>query len=86
MFLQLLLFLGNNLHEVESSDGSDNNFLVSMPNKFRKNVWIKRGNFVLVEEICEGSRVKGEIIRILTTDHQKEFSKHGRQKVRSKKS
>lgn len=32
---------GNNLHEVETCDGS--RFLVSMPTKFRKSVWIKRG-------------------------------------------
>jgi probable RNA-binding protein EIF1AD len=48
-----------------------------MPTKFRKNVWIKRGNYVLVETIEEGSKVKAEIVRVLTDDHQKEFSKHG---------
>ena len=32
---------GNNLHEVETADGDK--FLVSMPSKFRKNVWMKRG-------------------------------------------
>ncbi|WAR18665.1 EIF1A-like protein [Mya arenaria] len=32
---------GNNLHEVETDAGTK--FLVSMPTKFRKNVWIKRG-------------------------------------------
>ena len=35
---------GNNLHEVETED--DEKFLVSMPTKFRKNVWIKRGTFL----------------------------------------
>lgn len=67
---------GNNLHEVEPADGSEN-FLVSMPTKFRKNVWIKRGDFVLVEPIEEGDKVKAEIIRMLTPEHQKEFIKHG---------
>lgn len=32
---------GNNLHEVET--GSGEKYLVSMPSKFRKNVWLKRG-------------------------------------------
>ena len=32
---------GNNLHKVQASDGRQ--FLVSMPRKFRRNVWIKRG-------------------------------------------
>jgi len=66
---------GNNLHEVESSVESEENFLVSMPTKFRKNVWIKRGDFVLVEPIEEGDKVKAEICRILTPEHRKEYEK-----------
>lgn len=41
---------GNNLHEVEACDGSK--FLVSMPTKFRKSVWIKRGNY---ESVSNGT-------------------------------
>lgn len=67
---------GNNLHEVESSIG-DEQFLVSMPTKFRKNVWIKRGDFVIIEPIEEGDKVKAEIVRILTPQHIKEFTKDG---------
>lgn len=52
-------------------------FLVSMPTKFRKNVWVKRGNFVIAEPIDEGDKVKAEIVRILTTQHIKEFKKMG---------
>jgi len=54
---------GNNLHEVEDHTGVA--FLVSMPNKFRKNVWIKRGDFVVVNPIEEGDKVKAEICTIL---------------------
>ena len=43
--LQVIGGRGNNLHEVEASDKSQ--FLVSMPPKFRKNVWIKRGISIL---------------------------------------
>lgn len=32
---------------------------------------------MLVETIEEGDRVKAEIVRILTKEHQKEFSKEG---------
>ena len=39
-----------------------------MPTKFRKNVWIKRGDFCIVEAIEEGDKVKGEIVRILYKD------------------
>lgn len=46
---------GNNLHEAESAAGET--FLISMPSKFRKTVWIKRGDFVMVERIPEGDKV-----------------------------
>uniref|UniRef100_A0A182WA81 Probable RNA-binding protein EIF1AD n=1 Tax=Anopheles minimus TaxID=112268 RepID=A0A182WA81_9DIPT len=69
---------GNNLHEVETAqDGEEERFLVSMPVKFRKNVWIKRGDYVLVEPIEEGNKVKAEICRILTPEHVKVFEKEG---------
>ncbi|CAH1103896.1 unnamed protein product [Psylliodes chrysocephalus] len=64
---------GNNLHEVEAPDKST--FLVSMPTKYRKNVWVKRGDFVLIEPIEEGDKVKGEMVRILTHEHIKYFKK-----------
>ncbi|XP_060817056.1 probable RNA-binding protein EIF1AD isoform X2 [Bombus pascuorum] len=60
---------GNNLHEVADPAGSK--YLVSMPVKFRKNIWIKRGDFVLVEPIPEGNKVKAEIVKILTREHIK---------------
>lgn len=68
---------GNNLHEVESANEGEERFLVSMPVKFRKNVWIKRGDFVLVEPIEEGNKVKAEICRILTPEHIKVFEQEG---------
>ncbi len=54
---------GNNLHEVQTAKGDQ--FLVSMPTRFRKNVWIKRGDFVIVDPIQEGDKVKAEIASIL---------------------
>jgi len=57
---------GNNLHEVVNANGKS--FLVSMPTKFRKSVWIKRGDFVIVEPIEEGDKVQAEIIVILYRD------------------
>lgn len=57
---------GNNLHEVFDPKEPEVSacYLVSMPTKFRKNVWIKRGDFVLVSPIEEGDKVKGEIIQV----------------------
>jgi len=73
--VKVLSSRGNNLHEVESADGST--FLASMPTKFRKNVWVKRGDFVLVEPIEEGDKVKAEMVRVLTSDHMKYFKQDG---------
>ncbi|XP_076314379.1 putative RNA-binding protein EIF1AD [Tachypleus tridentatus] len=67
---------GNNLHEVESDVGEK--FLVSMPTKFRKNVWIKRGDFVIVEPIEEGDKVKAEIVYILYKDQIKHIKSEGK--------
>lgn len=55
---------GNNLHEILDENGD--NYLVSMPTKFRKNIYVKRGDFVLVEPILEGNKVKAEIVKPLT--------------------
>ncbi|XP_003970161.2 probable RNA-binding protein EIF1AD [Takifugu rubripes] len=64
---------GNNLHEVLTSQGDA--FLVSMPTKFRKNIWIKRGDFVIVDPIEEGEKVKAEISSILYKDHVQHLKK-----------
>ena len=66
---QVLGGRGNNLHEIETADGDK--YLVSMPTKFRKNVWIKRGDFVLIQPIEEGEKVKAEIINILYSEQIK---------------
>lgn len=66
---------GNNLHEVETGDGKK--FLVSMPTKFRKNIWIKRGDFLIVDPIEEGEKVKAEIAFILYKDHVRYLKKEG---------
>ena len=62
-WLQVVSSRGNNLHEVVTSSGDA--FLASMPTKFRKNVWIKRGDYVMVFHIAEGEKVKAEITHIL---------------------
>lgn len=76
--VRILNSRGNNLHEVETAcEDSEERFLVSMPTKFRKNVWVKRGDFVIVQAIDEGDKVKAEIVRILTPQHIKEFTTDG---------
>uniref|UniRef100_A0A8C5N1E8 Probable RNA-binding protein EIF1AD n=1 Tax=Leptobrachium leishanense TaxID=445787 RepID=A0A8C5N1E8_9ANUR len=66
---------GNNLHEIETSEGEK--FLASMPTKFRKNIWIKRGDYLIVDPIAEGDKVKAEISFILYKDHQRLLQKEG---------
>lgn len=61
-FLSIFFFL-----QVITADGEE--FLASMPLKFRKHVWIKRGDYVVTEPIPEGNKVKAEIVRILMKDH-----------------
>ncbi|XP_077465376.1 putative RNA-binding protein EIF1AD [Stigmatopora argus] len=65
---------GNNLHETVTAKGEL--FLVSMPTKFRKNIWIKRGDYVIVDPIEEGEKVKAEISSILYKDHILHLQKH----------
>ena len=42
---QVLCGRGNNLHEVEEGGGA--RYLASMPTRFRRNVWIKRGQLCM---------------------------------------
>lgn len=64
---------GNNLHEAVTAQGEA--FLVSMPTKFRKNLWIKRGDYVIVDPIEEGEKVKAEISFILYRDNIQNLQK-----------
>uniref|UniRef100_A0A1E1WXY0 Probable RNA-binding protein EIF1AD n=1 Tax=Amblyomma aureolatum TaxID=187763 RepID=A0A1E1WXY0_9ACAR len=77
--VRVLCGRGNNLHEVEDPSGTT--YLVSMPVKFRKNIWIKRasfaGDFVIVEPIEEGDKVKAEIQHILYRDQIKYIKEEG---------
>lgn len=73
--VKVLYGRGNNLHEVETPGGDI--FLASMPTKFRKNVWIKRGDYVMTEPIDEGDKVKAEIINILYRDQIKHIKENG---------
>uniref|UniRef100_A0A915C6G3 Probable RNA-binding protein EIF1AD n=1 Tax=Parascaris univalens TaxID=6257 RepID=A0A915C6G3_PARUN len=64
---QILGTRGNNLHEVEDSKGDK--YLVSMPTKFRKSIWVRRGHFVFVRPIEEGDKVKAEITNVLDDEN-----------------
>ncbi|XP_049878787.1 probable RNA-binding protein EIF1AD [Pectinophora gossypiella] len=69
--VKVLKSKGNNLHEVTTPSGEE--YLVSMPTKFRKNIWVKRGDYILVEPILEGDKVKAEIVKIMNKDSIKYY-------------
>ncbi|XP_035119256.1 putative RNA-binding protein EIF1AD isoform X3 [Callithrix jacchus] len=48
-----------------------------MPSKYRKNIWIKRGDFLIVDPIEEGEKVKAEISFVLCKDHMRSLQKQG---------
>nr|CDJ95875.1 S1 domain containing protein [Haemonchus contortus] len=58
---------GNNLHEVEDENGET--YVASMPSKFRKAIWIRRGQFVVLRPIEEGDKVKAEIEHVLDEEN-----------------
>ncbi|XP_020277628.1 probable RNA-binding protein EIF1AD [Pseudomyrmex gracilis] len=60
---------GHSLFEIVTPAGEE--YLVSMPTKFRQNIFVKRGDYIIVEPIKEGNKVKGEIVKILSKDHIK---------------
>lgn len=74
--VKVLASRGNNLHLVCSPEGDE--YLVSMPTKFRKHIWIKRGDFVVVEPIEEGDKVKAEIVTILLKHQIRHIKKEGK--------
>uniref|UniRef100_A0A1I8AB14 Probable RNA-binding protein EIF1AD n=1 Tax=Steinernema glaseri TaxID=37863 RepID=A0A1I8AB14_9BILA len=67
LIAQVIAARGNNLHEVEDANGEK--YLVSMPSKFRKSVWIKRGQFVFIQPIEEGDKVRAEITHVLDNEN-----------------
>ncbi|XP_038218980.1 probable RNA-binding protein EIF1AD [Zerene cesonia] len=72
--VKVLRSRGNNLHEITTPSGEE--YLVSMPTKFRKNIWVKRGDYILVEPIAEGDKVKAEIVKIMNKDSIKYYKQN----------
>lgn len=58
---------GNNLHEVITAE--EEQFLVTMPTKFRKTLWVKRGNYLILQPIEEGDKVRAEIVHVLDAEN-----------------
>lgn len=65
------------LTQVEFPDGRST--LCLLPAKFHKKLWVKNGNFLIVEDAPEaageGSRVTGQILAVLFADHVKQLKR-----------
>ncbi|KAJ3141991.1 putative RNA-binding protein eif1ad [Irineochytrium annulatum] len=51
--------------------------LVQLPPKFKNIVWVKRGNFVIVDRSELSAKVEGEIIHVLRPEHIKDLRQSG---------
>lgn len=53
--------------------------LCLLPAKFHKKLWVKKGNFLIIEDAPEaageGSRVTGQILAVLFADHVKQLKR-----------
>ncbi|XP_022834809.1 probable RNA-binding protein EIF1AD [Spodoptera litura] len=54
---------GRNLYAVITPTGEE--YLVRMPTKFRRTIWVRRGSYIVVEPIPRGNKVKAEIVKIM---------------------
>mmetsp|Transcript_13666 Transcript_13666/g.17485 ORF Transcript_13666/g.17485 Transcript_13666/m.17485 type:complete len:194 (+) Transcript_13666:151-732(+) len=74
---------GSNLMEILCSNGEES--LAMLPTKFRKLIWVKRGDYVIVSGSSgdvttatgEDGKVKYSIAHILSQDHIQELRKNG---------
>ncbi|KAJ3044216.1 putative RNA-binding protein eif1ad [Rhizophlyctis rosea] len=72
---------GGGLYEVEYYDspaGRDpQKCLVSLPSKFRKLIWVKRGSYVIFEVLEAKTKIAGEIVHVLFPEHIKNLRNQG---------
>ncbi|KAM3965929.1 putative RNA-binding protein EIF1AD [Aphomia sociella] len=64
----------NNLLKVTTPEGEE--YLVSMPTKFRKNIWVKKGDYLVVEPIAEGVKVKAEMVKVMNKISRKYYEEN----------
>ena len=68
---------GNNLYSVEYPRGKEP-LLVELPSRFRSQIWIKRGGFVIVDTSAfedRNNKLNGEIVNVVRDE--KEWRKQG---------
>lgn len=63
---------GNNLYSIEIS-GSKEPSLVELPSRFRSQIWIKRGGYVVVDLSAfedRDNKLKGEVVNVVRDEKQ----------------
>ncbi len=63
---------GNNLYSINTPDGKET-LLVELPAKFRSQIWIRRGGFVVVNTAAfddRSNKLGGEIVNIIRDEKQ----------------
>lgn len=79
MIMQVVDLRGSN--QIEVMDAKGEKFLAIFPAKFQKSMWIKRGNFVVVDEsakeeaIESGMKVGCTVTQVLFYDQVREYQK-----------
>lgn len=74
---------GDNIFEVQVNPQDESKVLVLLPQKFKKLIWVKRGDFVIVDDFKESEypvhrgKVVGFIDKILRPDHIRDLRKEG---------
>ncbi len=65
---------GSNIMEVQFPDGKRT--LCLIPARFHKKLWIKRGNYLIIENAEEtDAAVTGQVVHVLFADHVKQLKK-----------
>ena len=65
---------GSNIMEVTFPDGKCT--LCLIPARFHKKLWIKRGNYLIIENVEEAdAAVTGQVVHVLFADHVKQLKK-----------
>jgi probable RNA-binding protein EIF1AD len=60
--------------QVEFPDGHTT--LCLLPAKFHKKLWIKKGNYLIIEDTADAdARVTGQILAVLFADHVKQLKR-----------
>lgn len=63
---------GNNLYSVELPSGKET-LLVELPSRFRSQIWIKRGGYVMIDRLAFDNRenkLGGEIVNVVRDEKQ----------------